>query len=251
MLKVGIHENIVLKNCSINTTEDGKLSVDFSLSPLGAAEQPEEAETYDENGMLLTGNVSADTTVKVWAINCPKEESSDGKKLTMHERISMAKDATAEQQNIFNSFARLFLTQDKIKFDRFADTGITLDKSTWTGLLDQTKLTQISRNLATQFIAMCSEYFGKVPFRILLKRQSKTKHFVTFRDKYVASYPFVESMLIPKEASKLAFTKYEINNGLDNPDPVTETDTVSMADTPPVDLSAMFGTPTPTLDEQS
>jgi len=55
--------------------------------------------------------------------------------------------------------------------------------------------------------------------RLLLVRQSKDKHFATLRGTYLDDQPFLEPMAIPKDASKLKFSPWEIENGYDSSAP--------------------------------
>jgi len=73
---------------------------------------------------------------------------------------------------------------------------------------------------------MCQPYFGNEDYklRILLRRSNSKNHYPKFRDKLLQAFPFVELAIIPKESSKIAFTKYEITNKLNDGTPVTDTD---------------------------
>lgn len=245
MIGIGINENVVLEKVEL-LDKDGKLSVDFSLRAVGAgptsAPNPLDFldEQFDENGMLVTAGGKSNVVIKVWPINVPKAEDKDGKAKTIQARIEEANEASKEMQNLFTSFARCYLTTDKIKFDRFQGLNLTADSVQ--RLLDENVLTQITRNLAQQFIGMCAEYFNKDEYavRLLLRRQSKAKPFPAFRDRMLSIFPFVESMQIPKTSSKIAFTRYETSNGLDNATPLTATDAPD-ATQPPVDMANLFG----------
>ena len=57
---------------------------------------------------------------------------------------------------------------------------------------------------------------------MLFTRRSAAKHFPALRTKWLDNQPFVESMTISAEQSKLKFSKYEIEKGKNNPDPIEE-----------------------------
>lgn len=256
MIGIGINENVILKKVEI-VDKDGKMSVDFSLTTAGAAAADDTdpfGEAVDENGMLVTGNGNG-LTVKVWPINVPDETDKNGATKSIATRIEEANNATKEMQNMFTLFARCYLTSDKIKFERFR--GIPITKDTTAMLLDESVLVAVTRNLASQFIEMCSQFFGDETqkIRILLRRQSAKKHYPAFRDKLLQAFPFVESMAVPKEASKIAFTKFEIEKKFNSAHVLTETDDIpDAAPTAPADPSSLFGggiPGTPTADLSS
>lgn len=83
---------------------------------------------------------------------------------------------------------------------------------------------KVVTNLCTLFVAFLKEkkaYDGKVLFRHKFLRQSKTKNYAV-----IPSSDFdvwVESMDVPKDASKVAYSQWEIDNKKNNPDPVSST----------------------------
>ena len=240
MIQVGINEDVVLKNVEL-TEKDGKWAVNFALSQGGQEEASDGDpldEVYDENGMLVTGS-GGGMNIKVWPINVPKDTTFDGAPKTIKDRIDEANDASKEMQNLFTSFARCYLTADKIKFERFR--GIPITKDSMQLLLNEDTLLLITKNLATQFIEMCQPFFNTdVKLRLLLRRQSTTKHYPAFRDRLLQAFPFVELMAVPKEASKIAFTRYEISKGLNSGTPSVATD-APVEDAAPVDSASLFG----------
>ena len=241
MIQVGINEDVILKNVEL-TEKDGKWAVNFALSQGGQEDAGDDPlnEVYDEDGMLVTGS-GGGMNIKVWPINVPKEDTFDGKAKTIKDRIDEANEASKEMQNLFTSFARCYLTSDKIKFERFRNIPITKDSMQI--LLNEDTLLLVTKNLVNQFIEMCSPFFGQQEYklRLLLRRQSVTKHYPALRDKLLQAFPFVELMAIPKSASKIAFTKYEISKGLNSGTPSVATDAPA-ENLAPVDTNALFGT---------
>jgi hypothetical protein len=246
MIGVGIHENIILKNVEITEKEGSNPSVDFTITTAGSTATSDDADPFgeavDENGMLITGKGGGNTTIKVWCLNVPDENDREGKPKSMSQRIQEANDASKEMQNMFTLFAKCYMTSDKIKFERFRGIPITKDNTQL--LLTENVLVAITKNLASQFIEMCSEFFGKeeYPLRLLLRRNSTKNHYPKFRDKLLQSYPFVEPAIVPKIASKIAFNKFEVSNKLNDGTPLTETDDIpDSVPATPQSAAALFG----------
>jgi hypothetical protein len=244
MLGVGIHENVVLKNVEI-TEKNGKYSVDFTFKTAGSVVTVDETDPFgeavDENGMLVTGKGGGDTTIKVWPLSVPKEDDAKGNVKAVGVRIEEANEASKELQNMFQLFARCYMTSDKIKFSRFQ--GIPITKDSLQMMLQEEILLKVTLNLAQQFIDMCKPFFDVEDhkLRILLRRRSEKSHFPVFRDKLLQAFPFVESMAVPKEASKIAFTRYELGKKFNDGTPVVDTDAPTDDATAPVDTASLFG----------
>lgn len=83
-------------------------------------------------------------------------------------------------------------------------------------MLNQDALKLIFQNMTNSFLAKIKPWVSvKDPtFRLLLVRQSKDKHYPTLRKRFLTESPFWEPMFIPKTDSKVAFTPYEIREGL-------------------------------------
>ena len=244
-ITVGINEDVILKNVEL-TEKDGKYAINFTLTQgdqTGESDDPL-SEEYDENGMLITGS-GGGMNIKVWPLNVPKEDTFDGKAKTIKERIDEANDASKEMQNLFTSFARCYVTTDKIHFERFK--GVPITKDSMQLLLDENVLLLITKNLTSQFIEICQPFFNSPEYklRVLLRRQSATKHYPSFRDRLLQAFPFVELMAVPKASSKIAFTKYEISKGLNDGTPSVSTD-VPAEEQAPADPTTLFGAPSET-----
>jgi len=241
MIKIGINEGVILRKTEI-VEKDGKYTIDFTLAE-GVSEGGDDElafldEKCDANGMIITSS-SSGRTIKVWPLRVPDEKGANGTPKTISQRVEESFKATQEMQNMFAMWAKMYLTVGEVKFDRFKGMP-PLDRNNMTCLLDEQVLVNITLNLGRQFIEMVTPFFNKAefPLRVLLKRQSKAKAFPAFRDKFINEYPFVEMMVVPKAASKLAFTKYEITNGLDSDAEVGGTDSISQT-TP--EIASLFG----------
>lgn len=124
----------------------------------------------------------------------------------------------AEVKDPLDHILRQYTTDKNIKWDIFAGTGITGENIT-EKLTSQSVVDKIYSNIGDQFIKMMEPFTGDngKKMRLLLIRQSKAKHFPTFRRRFLESYPFIEPMEVP--ASKLKFSKFEIDNGLNDGTP--------------------------------
>lgn len=236
-VKIGINEDVILSKVEI-VDKEGKVSIDFTFSGESAETFDPLNEKYDDNGMLITGD--GNKTVKLWPIKVPKEVDTNNNPKTVAARIDEAYKMTQEYQNLFTQFARCFVTSDLIKFERFR--GIPgFGKDTMVMLLEESTLVAVTTNLANQFIAMCGEFFGKPEFalRIILRRQSATKAYPSFRDKFLQKNTFVERASTPKAASAIAFLDYEIRNGMDSDKPA-EGSTDAAVEPVPQDASTLF-----------
>jgi len=250
MIGIGINENVILAGVTI-TEKDGKISTDFKLSSdvVDSSEGVEYdlEDKYDEQGNVITSGGKG-TVVKVWPVSIPKEESN-GKSYSIAERVNTVLEALKEQQNFFTAWARCYVTTDKLVgvFQRFQ--GLTLTKDNISSVLDEQVTAAVLRNLTNQFVALVGPHLNKSEFkvRLLLKRQSEAKAFPSFRDKFITSFPFVEPMSgIPKEASKIAFTKYELDKKLDSSAPAATTS--SSEPTADVPAESLFKIPEQAVD---
>ena len=247
MITIGINENVILKNCEITTGDGGKISVDFNLSDTDVAEEVTDdfaEDKYDENGMIITGS-GGRSIIKVWPLSVPDEKDASGAVKTTAVRIAEALDATKDLQNLFMSFVKFYKPIAEIKFDRFA--GLNITAQTTANLLNEEVLVAVTRNLANQFIEMMRPHFNDagIRLRVLLVRQSAAKAFPTFRKRFLSSNPIVESMAVPKEASKLAFTTYEVTKGLNSNAPSATAVDPSKEPEAPKDAASLFGNSTP------
>lgn len=247
-MKIGINENQVLKNCEIVTGESGKISIDFTFATAGQEEESADSfaeDVYDENGMLVTGGAKGGT-IKVWPLTAPDEKDASGAVKTTAVRVSEAIESTKELQNLFMSFAKFYKPINEIKFDRFA--GLNITPQTTANLLNDEVMLAVTKNLANQFIDIVKPFDPSIKLRVLCVRQSATKAFPSFRRKFLGTYPITESMVIPLESSKLAFTKYEISKGLDSSAPSsTETDSTQEPEAPK-DAASLFGAPSTSVE---
>ena len=224
MIEVGINENVVLKSVEIEDAEKGNLVFtwrDAVVSEEGESHAKLSAfEALAEDGYTETED---GRTLRMFGPLEPFKEKTDGSPVSREEQVAKAFESIAEKKNILFQIASVYTTRDKIKFEVYRGLGMTAENSD-KKILELATLQKIMSNLATDFVKIVTPFLDKDEFavRLLLVRRSKTKHFADFRQKFVKTNPFIESMKVPVEASKLAFTKHEIANGYDNGSPIMQ-----------------------------
>lgn len=211
MIQVGINENVILEKVEITEPTKGTMAFTWKAITDDKPEDPMAAlggDGYAETG----GN---ELTLRLFPPLAPFDKTNDDKPIPVSEQQKAAASSIGEKKNILFQILSAYMTSDKIKFDLYKGTGVTMENFPAKIVLKAT-LEQIMANIAGDFVRMIAPFVGKNehPVRLLLVRQSKTKHFADFRQKYVKDYLFIEPMSIPAEASKLKFSKYELNNKL-------------------------------------
>jgi hypothetical protein len=215
MLRVGLHENLVIHKTTIN--DQGSLVIGVK-----------QAGEVDELAALSSaGQTSFEQPEQDFLIYPPKVLDYSGNPDTvanLMKKIAQIKDP-------LDHIAAVYLTADKRKWDPFNGTGITLENRQ-SKLTDESVMAKIYNNLITEFIAMMKGSIGEnsKKVRMIFIRQSEAKHYPKLRNQWLVSQPFIESMEIPASASKLKFSDYEKKKGLDNPNPAGGAQVVSTAE---------------------
>lgn len=206
MLKVGIQEKVFISK----VTKNDKGTLVLGFGQVGVAGADPLAAFNDVN---LAGEEGADILVYSF-----KNTNFDGELDTAENNQKKIK----ELKNQLDAILLLYLTQDKIRWDIFEGTGITADNINQK-LTSQDVLDRVYQNMVTQFTKMMKPFVNRkdLLFRWLFIRQSAAKHYIGLRKRYLDTNPFAEPMSITPAESKLKFTKYEIEKGLNNPDPVS------------------------------
>lgn len=219
MIQVGINENVVLDKVEITDKEKGTIAFTWRKAVEGEKKEVSAFEALAGDGYVETGSADG-LTLRLFAPMEPYLETTDGKLISPADRTKQAADSIGEKKNIMYQIASTYMTADKVKFDIHRGTGLTLENYD-EKIVTKPVLEKLMCNLGEDFIALMQPFLGKdsEAVRLLLVRQSKTKHYADFRQKFVRDNPFIESMKVPLEASKLKFTKHELTNGLDNPTP--------------------------------
>jgi hypothetical protein len=213
MIPVGIHENVQWHKATKN---------DRGTLVLGAKiVDPKKSSIDDLNS---TSSNSADSLPEQdFLIFGPQANLFNGDPDTADNNMNKIK-AT---KDFLNYVLLNFTTSDKIKWDVLKGTGVT-NENTSTELLKQSVLDQIYANIVDQFIAMFEPFTknDKLLFRAVFIRQNKVKSFAGLRKRYLSDNPFMEPMTVPKEQSKIRFTKWEVENGYHTSE-VVESDSVT------------------------
>lgn len=214
MLKVGIHDNVVVHKVTKN--DKGQLVVGFK-----------KAEEVDMMAALSgSGSTSFEQQEQDIIPFDLKVTDFNGKERTGKEVLTII----ADYKDPLDHIARTYLTSDKIKWNPFVGTDVKNDNYNET-LTVQTTLSKIQQNINEQFISMMQGVTGpnSKKVRVLFIRSSQAKHYAKLRSKFLDSNPFIEPMDVP--VSRLKFTDYEKKMGLDKGDAVSSA-------TPPVAADA-------------
>lgn len=210
MLKVGVHENVVINHNKKN--DRGSLLIGFK-----------KLVEKDPLAMLNSGDASSDFNQDEYdaLIFSPTVEAYGGGEDTIENILKKI----AEVKDPLTHILLQYMPKSSISWDNFAGTGVDGDNMK-TKLKDQGVLDQIYQNIINRYMSMMEPHVGESGklFRLLLIRQSKTKHYPAIRRRWLDGNPFMESMEVPAEASKLKFTDYEIKNGLNNGEPIEGAD---------------------------
>lgn len=232
-IRVGITDNVYLES----VTMDDKLAVEFKFTEGDAPKSAFAALQDDE----VVENPSA--SIRIFAPNEEKDTT-----LTQEKRVDRAVASFNKTKGILQHIMKQYMTTDampklgKVAYD---GTGITEENFT-TEILKLEIQKLIHKNMVQAFLNAMQPFLNRsdLKFRLLLLRQSKDKHFATFRGRYLEDQPFYESMDVPKEASKVKFTDYEIKEGLNDGTPTAKPSASAGAGTEgaaPLSAESVFG----------
>ncbi len=204
MISVGIYENLVIHKIAKN--DQGTLVIGVK-----------EAGKIDPLLALNTTGGKLESESKDFLIYPPKPENFEGQTDTYENNLKKIGDIKDQLEHILKQY----ITTNNIKWDVFAGTGVTSDNIA-DKMMSATVLTQVYENIVEQFIKMMKPHVsdnGK-KMRMIFVRSSANKHYPALRKRFLDTYPFIESMEIPKAQSKLKFSKYEIDKGFNSGEPV-------------------------------
>lgn len=226
MIQVGKHENLVITKTVKN--DQGSLVIGVKqvteVNPLAA--------------LNASGQTSFDAPQQDFIIYPPRSTNFDGQKDTLKNLLMKVGDIKDPLDHI----AATYMPAGARKWDLFANTGISQSSNLEAELGRQEVMDQIYKNIVDQFITMMAPFVGEngKRVRMIFPRTSVAKHYPTLRKRYLNSQPFIESMEIPASASKLDFSKYEKEKGLDRGDVAAPTAVPSEDDAAAAD--ALFAT---------
>lgn len=202
MLRVGIHENIVLNKTAKN--DQGSLVLEWKA-----------AGGVDPIAALAGGGSTSFDAESCKMIIYPMSNLNYSKELDTADNILKK---IADLKDPLDHILAVYLTLDRRNavWNPFKDTGVTT--ATKDLVRDEKVLMKIYDNITNQFISMAQPFVGEngKKLRVLFVRQSKAKHYPSLRKRFLETYPFVEDMNVP--VSKLKFNDYEKQQGLDNGD---------------------------------
>lgn len=212
-INVGINENVVITKAIKN--DKGTLVIGFK-------------QTGEVNVLeAIANSTSLENKEREILVYGPKVDAYGGGTKTPQQVL----ESITELKDPLHLILMQYMTTDKIAFDPFKGTGITTG-NIFEKIVDQSVIDKIYDNVATQFCAMIQPFTGEEgkKMRVLFVRSSKAKHYPKIRTRYVMSNPFIEPMTVPVEASKVKFTKYEIDQKLNSGEPVSGAVTVSASE---------------------
>lgn len=247
MIQVGINENVVLKSAAI--ADKGYLKIEVRQK--GNSEQ---ASADDPFAMASAGqaiDVASSTSLTILKLLVPKATKTNGDARTRAERVSMSNNDLIETMNKCKHILSCFITSDDIAAlyaNVYMNTNFSMEIYKAQGaasfedlLLDQDRMDIVSTNIFNAFISGITPFLDKDEHAVRLKliRQSKEKHYGTIPGaRYISTDPFMESMLIPVEQSKVKFSAYEIKNGLNDGTPTTQAAADATPAAPPMSTDA-------------
>jgi len=217
MLTIGIHNDIIVSKAEVN--EHGTLEIEFK--------QP----GSDDAMGALTGNAELTPDQSVNVRIYKQEVEYFGEKREGTRMLSLIANFKA----ILTELLQVYIDNPVID----ATKGLKVTKDNVNIVFtDQENVDKAYKNIVTQFCTAMTPFVNSDDtFRVKLQRRSKKHAFASLPN----FGPWVEPMTIPKESSKLRWTKWEIDNGKNDNTPMPDTPTDSDVAEQVSDLDAVFG----------
>ncbi len=213
LIKVGVHENLEL-------TPDTEVSEHGTLVLHIKAAQDANAlvnafETNTTFAEMKSGFI-------FWLPNM-KDFQQNVKSAT-----DLASDLLKRRHQLMQ-YALLFATKEEVVAaiggtKMFEGSGEEDPNKSINMLTNEDHLKRVVKSLDSKFVAFLKSknaFSGKVKFRQKFLRQSEANNYATIPNSDFDVW--IEPMTIPRDASKVSFSEWEIKNGKDNPDPVAST----------------------------
>ena len=212
MIQIGVNEDIVVSSVSKN--DRGSLVIKLK----------EGGEVDPFQMFNNAGNTRLKADEKDMIIYPPSVTNFSGETDSYENIMKKIAEIIDPLAHILHAYT----PKSAVKFDVFANLGLTKE-NIMEKVRTQAVVDKMYANIVDQFIKQITPFTGDngKKQRVLLIRQSKAKHYPAFRKRFLESQPFFEPMDVPKEASKLAFSKFEIENGLNSGEAVGGAQTVS------------------------
>jgi len=238
-IKVGIYENLHFSKATTIINDKGSLELGFMSK-------------MDDDAMLAAfrGNDTLEQSEGKFIVFPPNlVHFKDKVPKTAPE---LAADFTA-LRTYFLTYAKLFVTKEKAEaalggakmFDGLAIADSDLGKAI-AQLTNETWMLKVYQNFSKKFIAFLATngaFDGTTMFRHKFPRQSADKHYAGLPNSEYEIW--VESMDVPKEASKVCWSEWEVKNNRTHGNPVASTKGKS-AEKDTASAAALFNTPVDT-----
>jgi len=232
MIQIGVNENVFLEKAVL----DSKNALEITFAEIGTGEARTAASPFADIAGDEFVEDAPDMSVKLFQPLITKLD------VTAEKRIDMINADIKKTKGVLRHIMMEYMTSEELK-GIWADAfmGLAIDANNYDQQIQVVSVLEgLHKNLARIFLGAMAPYVGnrELKKRLLLVRQSKDKHYATFRNKYLDESPFLESMNVPKEASKLwtpvdpkdpskgyvpKWTRYEIDNDLTHGRPVPKT----------------------------
>jgi hypothetical protein len=221
LIKVGIHENLTFSDKS-QINDKGTLELCI--------------KSVDDPNALLNAFTSSEAFTLMessFRFYPPNMKDFDQNMKTAAE---IAQDVLKLRAQ-FLTYAKMVATKEEAEkalggLAMFKGLGIPDDKVKGAiAMFNQEEfMKKVVTNLSTlflEFLKAKKAFTGQILFRHKFLRQSKAKNYAVIPTSDFDTW--VESMDIPKDASKIGFSEWEVKNGKDNPDPVSSDSSSSTA----------------------
>lgn len=219
MLTVGIHENVVVSKAALN--DQGTLEIEFTR------------KGKDDVMAALAGTAELtsdqDVNIRIYGQSVDYfGEKRDGKQMLK---------LIVNFRNVLIELLGIFIDKPEINPTK----GLTVTQENAKILFtDQANVDLTYNNTVSQFLEMIKPFIGdeKHSFRVKLPRRSKKSSFASLPN----FGPWVESMDIPQDASKLKWSNWEIEHGKNDPTPAKDKVTKKAVSLNDAALSSVFNT---------
>ena len=214
MIRIGITENVYISDVKL----DEKNALLITFEEAGKADKPKVANYFDNIASDEVIETESGTTLRIFPQLPPKPENGR----TEEKNVELLVGDINKAKGVVLHILKVYMTSDELKGKIIPFEMLPIDANNFnTQVVKKEILEGVHKNICRAFINLITPFLTEKKLcRLLLVRQSTDKHYATFRNRYLDEQPFIESMEIPKEASKLKFSSYEIEKGLDNDTPV-------------------------------
>lgn len=213
---VGINEALVIKSA----TKNAKKTLELEFEGQAKAAAPK-VSIFERSLTAKPVEESYNMRLMLFAPLLPTKDD-----MTTEQKMKRVMDDLIKLRVQLTQILEQFIMADQIDLNnmdvQYANTGIIDGPTFEARILDQDVISRIYDNLTNRFITLITPFTGKPEDAVRLKlvRQSKDKHYATLPSRYIEDNPFIELMSVPKEQSRVKFTKYELDNKLNDGTPI-------------------------------